>query len=340
MLRDDYKYVSNRTLRQFNLGRLLGQGTFNRVYEFKDPDRKDVVLRVSKKISTANGDKRIQHMKRVLQDLKQAVKHSPIKDICIAPIALQILTQKGPKETTKTILCTVPRGYEILTKPNRINYTPEAVTKFFQKALESSRFFACTDLKVPNLMLTKDGQIKIYDFDDCVVYNGIADPRKLTQIKENQKHNVFLTSTYSSIKSTFLPSTERKKNFPIKGIFNYKFNSATQLQFLIVLAYTCVYLQLLAINKFTSANTFKEAFRNKMYHWKGTTRIATHEGLSAEMVSLIYAQKEQFATMPEFTGLLAQFNDLAQEAIATISANRKAQFVEVFAPFIDLPRAL
>lgn len=151
--------VRNLVLGKYELGRMLGQGSFAKVYYARDlRDGQSVAIKVIDKARLRQTDGMVEQLRREISIMRM-VRHPNVVGI------REVLASRQ----RVFVVMEYARGGELFAKVARGRLTEDAARKYFQQLVAAvafchSRGVAHRDLKPENLLLDEEGRLKVTDF--------------------------------------------------------------------------------------------------------------------------------------------------------------------------------
>ncbi|XP_051187784.1 CBL-interacting protein kinase 16 [Lolium perenne] len=151
--------VRKLVLGRYELGRMLGQGSFAKVYYARDlRDGQSVAIKVIDKARLRRTEGMVEQLRREISIMRM-VRH---------PNVVGIREVLASRERVFVVM-EYARGGELFAKVARGRLTEDAARRYFQQLISAvgfchSRGVAHRDLKPENLLLDEDGRLKVTDF--------------------------------------------------------------------------------------------------------------------------------------------------------------------------------
>ncbi|XBH92370.1 hypothetical protein VPH35_083509 [Triticum aestivum] len=151
--------VRTLVLGKYELGRMLGQGSFAKVYYARDlRDGQSVAIKVIDKARLRQTDGMVEQLRREISVMRM-VRHPNVVGI------REVLASRQ----RVFVVMEYARGGELFAKVARGRLTEDAARKYFQQLVAAvafchSRGVAHRDLKPENLLLDEEGRLKVTDF--------------------------------------------------------------------------------------------------------------------------------------------------------------------------------
>ncbi|KAK9726587.1 hypothetical protein RND81_05G225000 [Saponaria officinalis] len=170
---------------KYELGRVLGQGTFARVYHARNVQTgKSVAMKVvgKEKVIKAN---MMEQIKREISVMKR-VKHPNIVEL------YEVMATKSKIYLAMELV----RGGEFFTKISKNGKLDEDLARFYFRQLISAVEFCHSrgvyhrDLKLENLLLDHQGNLKVSDFGLSTYFEDIDQPDRLLKTSCGTPHYV------------------------------------------------------------------------------------------------------------------------------------------------------
>lgn len=146
-------------LGKYELGRMLGQGSFAKVYYGRDlRDGQSVAIKVIDKARLRRTEGMVEQLRREISIMRM-VRH---------PNVVGIREVLASRERVFVVM-EYARGGELFAKVSRGRLTEDAARRYFQQLVAAvgfchSRGVAHRDLKPENLLLDDEGRLKVTDF--------------------------------------------------------------------------------------------------------------------------------------------------------------------------------
>ncbi|CAM0951384.1 unnamed protein product [Alopecurus aequalis] len=151
--------VRKLVLGQYELGRMLGQGSFAKVYYGRDlHDGQSVAIKVIDKARLRKTEGMVEQLRREISIMRM-VRH---------PNVVGIKEVLASRERVFVVM-EYARGGELFAKVARGRLTEDTTRRYFQQLIAAvgfchSRGVAHRDIKPENLLLDEEGRLKVTDF--------------------------------------------------------------------------------------------------------------------------------------------------------------------------------